>query len=57
MKTATLQLTVMYDESITDGESIASAADLLLRNALSTPDILEEYGNPTFSEFDVLIDE
>ena len=57
MKVATLQITVRYDDTITDGESLASAADRLLETALSTPNILEEYGNPTFGEFLVIIDE
>ncbi len=57
MKTATLQLTVRYDENITDADAVTNAANLLLSTALSTPDILQEYGNPTFSEFEIVIDE
>lgn len=51
MATATLTITVEYDESITDSESVASALDHVLETALSTPGVLEEYGSPTVSEF------
>jgi len=51
MKTCFLTIEVQYDETATDPEAIASAADTLLETALSTPGILDEYGNPTFDEF------
>ena len=50
MKT-TLTLDVEYDDQVTDPESIASAADRLMETALSTPGIMEEYGDPRFGEF------
>jgi len=50
MKTQ-LQIEVEFDPTVTDAESLASAADRLLRTALSTPNILDEYGDPKFGEF------
>ena len=50
MKT-TLTVEIEYDSQKTDPESLACAMDRLLKTALSTPDILEEYGNPTVGEF------
>jgi len=52
--TARLTLDVTYDPQVTDAESIAAAADQLLESALSTPGILDDYGNPTFEAFYVL---
>jgi hypothetical protein len=51
MTKTTLTVDVEYDDQITDPESIASAADRLLETALSTPGIMEEYGDPRFEEF------
>ena len=51
MAKTTLTVDVEYDDQVTDPESIASAADLLLETALSTPGIMEEYANPRFGEF------
>jgi hypothetical protein len=53
MKT-TLCLEVEFDPAITDAESVSSALDALLENALSTPGILDEQGNPTFGRASVL---
>jgi hypothetical protein len=50
MKT-TLTVEIEYDPQKTDPEGLACAMDRLLETALSTPDILEEYGNPTVREF------
>ena len=36
---------------VTDPEALASAADRLLETVLSTPGIVEEYGDPRFGEF------
>jgi hypothetical protein len=47
----TLTVDIKYDGRKTDPESIASAMDRLLETALSTPDLLDEYGNPTVGEF------
>jgi len=47
----TLTIEIDYDPAVTDPESLASAADRLLETALSTPNILDEYGNPRFGEF------
>jgi len=48
---ARLTVEVDYDAEITDPESLATAADKLMKTACSTPGILNEYGNPTFGEF------
>ena len=50
MKT-TLTVEIEYDPEITDSEALACAMDRLLETALSTPDILDEYGNPKVGEF------
>ena len=50
MKT-TLTVEIEYDQTMTDPEGLACAMDRLLETALSTPDILDEYGNPTVREF------
>ena len=50
MKT-TLSIEVEFDREQTDAESVASAADTLLQTALSTPGVLDEYGDPQFGEF------
>jgi hypothetical protein len=50
MKT-TLTVEIEYDPARTDPEGLACAMDRLLETALSTPDILDEYGNPTIGEF------
>ncbi len=50
MKTK-LSVEVEYDGEQTNAESVASAADTLLQTALSTPGVLNEYGNPQFGEF------
>jgi hypothetical protein len=51
MKTARLYLDVDYDESVTDAEGVANALDTLLETAMSTPEILDEYGNPDVGAF------
>jgi len=50
MKT-TLTVELEYDAARTDPEGLACAMDRLLETALSTPDILEEYANPTVGAF------
>ena len=56
MKTATLSLTARYDERVTDAEALCSALDRLLETAMGTPGILEEYGDPGVSEFQVFME-
>ena len=53
MKTqkTTLTVEIEYNPRKTDPEGLACAMDRLLETALSTPDILTEYGNPTVGEF------
>ena len=53
MKT-TLTIDVEYNPRHTDPEGLAVAMDRLLETALSTPGILDEYGNPEFGEFFVV---
>ena len=55
MRYAILKVVVEYDETKTDAESVATALDRLMETAMSTPGILEEYGNPDVGEF--LIDQ
>ena len=50
MKT-TLTVEIEYDSRKTDPEGLACAMDRLLETALSTPDILVEYGDPRVGEF------
>ncbi len=50
MKT-TLTVEIEYNPQKTDPEGLACAMDRLLETALSTPDILDEYGNPAVGEF------
>ena len=50
MKT-TLSVEIEYNPATTDPEGLACAMDRLLETALSTPDILSEYGNPKVGEF------
>lgn len=57
MKSCTLTLHISYDPQVTDPESLASAFDTLLETALSTPGILEEYGDLAIGEFLVAPDE
>ena len=52
MKT-TLTIDVEYDPEITDDESLASGLDRLMETALSTPDILDDYGNPRIGPFSI----
>jgi hypothetical protein len=56
MAKTTLICDIEYDPALTDPESLASAMDRVMETALSTPDILEECGNPTVWEF-LLVDE
>ena len=51
MAKTTLTLDIAYDDHVTDPEALASTADRLLETILSTPGIVEEYGDPRFGEF------
>ena len=42
---------VEYNPRKTDPEGLACAMDRLLETALSIPEVMDEYGNPTISEF------
>lgn len=46
-----LYLEVQYDPRLTDPDSLAVAFDRLLETSLSTPGILDDYGNPQAGEF------
>jgi hypothetical protein len=54
MKTETLTIEIRFDERITDADSVGVAVDTLLETAMSTPDILEEYGNPSIGQTYIL---
>lgn len=51
----TLQLTVAYDRRRFDPDRICEAVDQVLQNALDTPDILSEVGNPSVSSLEIVI--
>jgi len=51
MRNTVLSLTVRYDPDRTDPESIAAAMDRLLEMAMSTPGILDDYGEVSVEEF------
>ena len=51
MAKAKFVVEVEYDAKKTDPDSLAEALDRLMETALSTPDILEDYGNPRVGEF------
>ena len=53
-ETAFLYVAVDYDPAVTNEESLASALDNLIQTALSTPDVLDAYGNPAVGEFQAL---
>ena len=42
---AMLEIKINFDSAQTDAEGIAAAFDQLLETAMSTPGILEDYGN------------
>ena len=46
-----LQVNVFYKPTVVNPERLAAVLDQLLRTALSTPGILEEYGDPRVREF------
>ena len=46
-----LTVEVRYDPAKTDPEGLACAMERLLETALSTPDVLEDYGNPKVGKF------
>ena len=48
---ATLEIEVRFDSAQADAEAIASAFDQLLEIAMSTPGILEDYGNVVADAF------
>jgi hypothetical protein len=48
---------IVYDDDVTDPESLAIALDRLLETATSTPRILEDYGNPTIEETELAANE
>lgn len=51
IKKAVLSLEVSYDDAVTDPEALAGALDTLIDTAISTPGILEEYGNVRIGAF------
>jgi hypothetical protein len=51
MAKVTMTVEVEFDPEVTDSESVACALDALMETALSTPGILDEYGNPQIGLF------
>ena len=51
MATTIFTIEVSFNDEVTDAESVAGAADMLLETALSTPEVLDDYGNPSFGAF------
>lgn len=51
MAKTVLTIEVKYDENATDPDSLASAVNILLQTALSTPGVLEDLGELHFGEF------
>ena len=56
-KTTRLYIDVNYDPRKTDPESLSNGLDILMDTAMSTPGILDEYGNPRPLAFFVLNEE
>ncbi|NLX98617.1 MAG: hypothetical protein GXY83_20860 [Rhodopirellula sp.] len=50
-KKTSLTVEAEYDPAATDPEGLACAMDRLLKTALSTPGIMDEYNNPGVGEF------
>lgn len=50
MTTRTLTIEVGFDPDITDVDAVGVAVDNLLETAMSTPGILDEYGNPDIGQ-------
>jgi len=50
----TLTIEIDFDENVTDADSVGAAVDSLLETAMSTPGILEEYGNPSIGQTCIL---
>ena len=51
-KTSTMTVEVEYEETDeVDAEGISNALDILMDTAISTPDILDDYGNPSVGAF------
>ena len=51
LKTCTLQVKVTYNPKLTNPDALASALDILLATAMSTPGILDECGDPSVGGF------
>jgi len=54
MKTETLTIEIEFDERITDADAVGVAVDNLLETAMSTPGILDEYGDPSIGQTYIL---
>lgn len=46
-----IECDVTFDDDRTDEESVATAMDILMKTALSTPGILDDYGPVEIGEF------
>lgn len=56
IKTAMLRIAVEFDDENTDADGIATALDRLLETAMSTPGILDEYGDVGIGDFFIITD-
>ena len=52
MEKYTFTITAEFDPEATSADDVGDAIDLLLDNALSSPGILDEHGDPTIREVD-----
>jgi hypothetical protein len=48
---AELWVDVEYDDAVTDPDSLATALGILMETVLSTPGIMDDYGDVTVGEF------
>lgn len=54
-KSTKLMIEIAYDPQVTTPDELCNALDTLLETATSTPDILDEYGNPDIYSFEVML--
>jgi len=50
----TLQMTVRYDARVTSADAVTDAVNQLLENAMSTPGVLDEVGDPTIGDLELV---
>jgi hypothetical protein len=55
-QTATFIIKVDYDDRSTDPDALGEALDRLMETALSTPGILDDYGQVEVGKFEIPLD-